>query len=133
MSDRIQHIPPELCSLYHLLRQSRRCYLVLLMAQSTPPHDIHGLAKQVAAEINDVSVADVPWDKYKNVLVSVRQTHIPALSEQDVVRTDEEHHQLTPGSQFDLALVLIHIGSVLWMSKHTTHWSPAGDTTEMTD
>ncbi len=132
MSESIQHLPAELCSLYHLLRQPRRCYLVLYMARGDPPHDVDTLARQVAGKINDTSPPNVPWDEYKNVIVSLRQTHIPALCEQDVVRADDQHKQLTPGSQFNLAVMLIHIGNLLWLSENTAHWSPPEDT-EMTD
>lgn len=132
MSDSIQHLPSELCSLYHLFRQPRRCYLVLYMSQSDPPHNVDTLARQVAAKINDVSPTNVPWDEYKNVIVSLRQTHIPALCEQDVIRADDQRQQLTPGSQFNLAVRLIHIGSLLWLAENTAHQSPP-ENSEMTD
>ena len=133
MSDHIRPVSSELCGLFHLLRQPRRCYLLLLMAHETPPHDVHKLSKQVAAELNGSRVNDVSWDTYKNIIVSMRQTHVPALSERDVVCVDGECQQLTPGPRFDLALVLLHLGRLLWRLEQTTQWSPPDTMTEMTD
>ena len=133
MSDHIQPVSSELCGLYHLLRQPRRCYLILLMAQESPPHDVHEVSKQVAAALNGSRVDDVAWDTYKNVIVSMKQTHVPALSEREVVCVDSECQQLTPGPQFDLAVLLLHIGRLLWGLEQTTQWSPPNTTTEMTD
>jgi len=91
------------------------------------------LSKQVAAELNGSRVNDVSWDTYKNIIVSMRQTHVPALSERDVVCVDGECQQLTPGPQFELALLLLHLGRLLWRLEQTTQWSPPDTMTEMTD
>ena len=133
MSDHIRPVSSELCGLYHLLRQPRRCYLLLLMAHENPPYDVHGLSKQVAAKLYDTSESDISWDTYKNVVVSMRQTHVPALSGRDVVCVDSECQQLTPGPQFELALLLLHLGRLLWRLEQTTQWSPPDTMTEMAD
>lgn len=127
MNTAIEHISSELCDLYHLFRQPRRCYLLLLMAREDPPHDAQQIAKQIAAQLNDTSTSEVPAEQYKNVYISLKQTHFPALQQQDVIRVDGNDRYVAPGRNFRLAVLLIRISTAVWLSKPTQSQSPDED------
>lgn len=127
MSTAIEHISSELCDFYHLFRQPRRCYLLLLMARENPPHDVQQIAKQIAAQLNDTSTTAVPAEQYKNVRVSLKQTHFPALQEQDVIRVEANDRYVAPGRNFRLAVLLIRISTAVWFLDPTRPQSPDED------
>jgi hypothetical protein len=133
MSDRITPVPAELCDIYHLLRQQRRCYLVLRMATGEPPHTPHELARPIAGDVYNVSTDEVGWREYQNVLSSLHTTHIDALADAAVVDVDPDTTQLVPGPQFGVALLLIRIGVVLWTATYPGQESASNDATTMAD
>jgi len=133
VSDRLTPVPAELCDIYHILRQQRRCYAILHIATDEPPHTPHDLARTVAGDVYDVSTDDVGWREYQNVLSSFHTTHIDALADASIIDVDPDTTQLAPGPQFGVALLLIRIGVVLWTTDHTAKGAAGTNATTMTD
>ncbi|MCU4754157.1 ArsR family transcriptional regulator [Halobacteria archaeon AArc-curdl1] len=93
--------------IFHILGNDRRRAIVQLLASEPGQVDVSAVATAIASQEvrgDDVSSDDtetVPNNLYKSVYVSLQQTHLPQLEEDDVIKYDSSAKTLRRGEQFD--------------------------------
>lgn len=84
---------------YNLLGNRRRRELVKQVAGTRSGVEIADVARRVAAI--EASADRSPEELYRPVYVSLRQHHVEALVEADVIAFQHEKNRVTPGPLFD--------------------------------
>ncbi|MFP9058956.1 ArsR family transcriptional regulator [Natrialbaceae archaeon A-chndr2] len=92
--------------IFHILGNDRRRAIVQLLASEPGQVDVSAVATAIASQEvgEDVSSNEnetVPNNLYKSVYVSLQQTHLPQLEEDDVISYDSSAKTLRRGEQFD--------------------------------
>ncbi|ELY54883.1 DUF7344 domain-containing protein [Natronococcus jeotgali] len=89
----------EESEVFHILGNDRRRAIVQLLAGEPGQIDVSDVATEIASTESDA--ASVPNNLYKSVYVSLQQTHLPQLQEDDVIEYDSEAKTIRPGPNFD--------------------------------
>lgn len=93
--------------IFHILGNDRRRAIVQLLATENGQVDVSAVATAIASQEFDANGASsnddesVPNNLYKSVYVSLQQTHLPQLEEDNVIEYDSSTKTLRPGIQFD--------------------------------
>lgn len=95
----------EESEIFHILGNDRRRAIVQLLASGPEQIDVSDVATQIAERESDTT--PVPNNLYKSVYVSLQQTHLPQLEEDDVIAYDPEGKTIQPGAHFDEVLQYI--------------------------
>ncbi|WP_255171696.1 DUF7344 domain-containing protein [Natrononativus amylolyticus] len=89
----------EESEIFHILGNDRRRAIVQLLATHQERVDVSDIASEIAA--NEAETSSVPNNLYKSVYVSLQQTHLPQLEEDDVIEYDSDAKTIEPGPHFD--------------------------------
>ena len=98
----------EESEIFHILGNDRRRAIVTLLAESPERIDVSDIATEIAERETDTSPA--PNNLYKSVYVSLQQTHLPQLEEDDVIDYDPDSKTIRPGAHFEDVLGYIDDG-----------------------
>jgi hypothetical protein len=93
--ERATSLSPDLA--FKLLSSSRRRDLIRCLDGLDATVDLRELSEQVAAVENGTSPSSLAYDQRKRVYVSLRQTHLPKLSNAGIVDYDPDRSTITPG------------------------------------
>ncbi len=88
--------------MFHILGNDRRRAIVQLLAEDGGQIDVSDVASEIAA--TEADTTPVPNNLYKSVYVSLQQTHLPQLEEDDVIEYDSDAKTIQPGRHFDAVL-----------------------------
>lgn len=94
--------PLEESEIFHILGNDRRRAIVQLLATDRERVDVSDVATQIAERESDAT--SVPNNLYKSVYVSLQQTHLPQLEEDDVIAYDPDAKTIQPGPHFEAVL-----------------------------
>ena len=98
-----------LTQLYHALRAPRRRYAIqILKERENSPVTTRTLARIIAGIEEGTSKQQVTGEPYRNVYNALSQTHLPTLSEADVIVYDSTRQSVTPGQYLELAALLLN-------------------------
>ncbi len=84
--------------IFHILGNDRRRAIVQQLADGTERLEVSAVATEIASRESEST--PVPNNLYKSVYVSLQQTHLPQLEEDDVIEYDSEAKAVSRGSQF---------------------------------
>lgn len=87
---------------FHLLQNSRRRAVVQYFSTFDGPTTIGDLAEQIAAWECDVPLDEVTKDQRQRVYISLYQSHLDKLDENDVVDYEDTGDMITTGANFHL-------------------------------
>lgn len=85
-----ESVPATSNSIYEVIANRRRRYVLLLLLDQNESVDIKALAKQIAALENDRPVEEVTYDQRKSVYVGLYQSHLPLLKDTGLIRAEQE-------------------------------------------
>ncbi|WP_290818033.1 ArsR family transcriptional regulator [Halovivax sp.] len=85
--------------IFHILGNDRRRAIVSLLADRRERVEVSEIATAIAERESET--AQVPNNLYKSVYVSLQQTHLPQLEEDDVIVYDAEEKTIRPGPHFE--------------------------------
>lgn len=105
--------------IFHILGNDRRRAIVQLLIESTDRVDVSDIAAEIAQEESDTS--SVPNNLYKSVYVSLQQTHLPQLEEDDVIRYDADSKTIEPGPYFEEVVTYVDGGGNDWRDAIGLH------------
>jgi hypothetical protein len=101
--------------MFHVLRNQRRRYAIHYLKYTSEPIDVGDLATQVAAWENEVPVEEVTSKQRRRVYNSLKQTHIPNLTENEFVEEDRGEVALTEQAEkLDIYLELVPEKDIPW-------------------
>ena len=89
----------EESEIFHILGNDRRRAIVTLLAERPEYVDVSDIATEIAERETDTT--PVPNNLYKSVYVSLQQTHLPQLEEDDVINYDADSKTIQPGANFE--------------------------------
>ncbi|AFZ74125.1 DUF7344 domain-containing protein [Natronobacterium gregoryi] len=94
---------------FHILGNDRRRAIVQLLAEKSGQVGVSDVATEIAATESDVDTdsGSVPNNLYKSVYVSLQQTHLPQLEEDDVIEYDSDTKTIHPGQNFEDVLTYV--------------------------
>ncbi|MGM0592546.1 MAG: DUF7344 domain-containing protein [Halobacteriota archaeon] len=96
----------EEAEVFHILGNDRRREVIHRLSATERPVPISNLAESIAEE--EAGPNSSGDDLYRSVYVSLHQTHLPKLVEEDVVEYDVELGEIRPGSR--LKEVSLYVG-----------------------
>jgi hypothetical protein len=104
-------IDSQLSTLLHTLRALRRRRVVRLLSSSLGEDFVstRWLARQIAGVENDTRPVHATSDQYKNAYNALSQTHLPTLSDADVIVYDPQRQEVRSGPALTLAILLLDI------------------------
>ena len=84
---------------FRLLSSKRRQQAIWCMARVAPDETVTAreLAKQIVAEEEGTSVAEVTNEEYRPVYSNLTQHHLPKLAQAKVIKYDSSRKEITPG------------------------------------
>lgn len=84
---------------FHLLSSKQRQQVIWCMTRVDPNETVTAreLAKQIVAEEEDSSVAEVANEEYRSVYSNLTQHHLPKLSQANVIEYESNRKEVTPG------------------------------------
>jgi hypothetical protein len=98
-------------TLHHALRAARRrAVIVMLVDDPDWSVSVRELAKQIAAREENVPLEEATGEPYRNVYNALSQTHLPMLSDADIIIYDSDRQVVTPGKQISAAKMLVALG-----------------------
>lgn len=109
-----------LSTLYHALRARRRRAVIMSLREASDlPVTVRDLAKSIAAQEQDTTLEQATGEPYRNAYNALSQTHLPMLSDADIVIYDSDRQVVTPGKQISAAKVLVALGSPIVQTLHS--------------
>ena len=84
--------------IFHILGNDRRRAIIQALAERNGQTDVSEIATGIAETESDKTT--VPNNLYKSVYVSLQQTHLPRLEEDNVITYDSDGKTIEPGSNF---------------------------------
>lgn len=95
----------EESEIFHILGNDRRRAIVGLLADGQEHIAVSDVATEIADDESETT--PVPNNLYKSVYVSLQQTHLPQLEEDDVIEYDADAKTIRQGSNFEAVLEYI--------------------------
>lgn len=88
---------------FHILSNRRRLLILIYLSINRDQNSfsIREIVDTVAAWENDKSISSVTRQERNRVYASVKQVHLPALDDHDVIGFDHVRGTITYGSRFD--------------------------------
>lgn len=104
-------VEDELSTLLHALRTLRRRRVVRLLKREVSEDCIstRWLARQIAGRENSVSPVLATSQQYKNVYNALSQTHLPTLSDANIIVYDPQRQEVCSGPVLGLAILLLNL------------------------
>lgn len=104
-------VEPQLSKLLHALRTSRRRRVVRLMRDDSTEDIVstRWLARQIAGIENETPPEHATGEQYKNVYNALSQTHLPTLSNANIIVYDSQRQEVRPGQVLTLASLLLDL------------------------
>lgn len=97
-----------LSTLYHALRAPRRRYVVqFLDDEGNQVVTTRELARKIASCEQEVSEEKATGEPYRNAYNALSQTHLPTLSEAEIIVYDPKRQTVHSGAHFDIAALLL--------------------------
>jgi len=81
-------IPSE--DIFEVLSNRRRRFVIHAIKHADEPPDVSELSRYVTAWELDIDVEEVPYEYRHNVHSTLKRTHLPKLTENDIVTVDED-------------------------------------------
>lgn len=75
---------------FEILSNRRRRFVIHALKHADEPPDVSELSRYVAAWELDIDVEEVPYEYRHNVHSTLKRTHLPKLTETDIVTVDED-------------------------------------------
>jgi len=98
-----------LSTLYHVLRNPRRrCVIRILNEAQHQTFTTRELAREITSIEQGVPEEHATGEVYRNVYNSLSQTHLPTLSEADVIVYDSTRQTVSPDQYLELAALLLN-------------------------
>ena len=121
--------PEVLSTVYHALSASRRCYAILILAEADDELSVRELSRRITAAEKDVSLSRATGEPYRNVYNALSQTHLPTLSEADIIVYDSTRQTVSPDQYLKLAALLLNNNTPLvkFFSKLCNTASDSGE------
>lgn len=91
---------PYLDTIYELLSESRRRYVLYYFLESGHAN-VEGLALQISAWEQDVSIESVSIDEKEAVTLSLIHKHLPRLADHEIITYDQRSGDVVIGDNFD--------------------------------
>jgi len=111
MSNNGAHEEAVLSTLHHALRATRRRVVIVTLAEEQDQFvSVRDLAKQIAAEEENVPLERATGEPYRNAYNALSQTHLPMLSDADIIIYDSDRQVVAPGKQILAAKMLVALG-----------------------
>jgi hypothetical protein len=110
-SETATEIEAELSSLLHALRCLRRRQVVGLLNSGPDEGSVstRWLARQIAGKENGVAPVLATSQQYKNVYNALSQTHLPTLSEANIIVYDPQRQEVSSGPELILGKLLLNL------------------------
>jgi hypothetical protein len=101
----------QLSILLHALRAKRRRCVIRLLDSSRDEDYIstRWLARQIAGRENDLPPEHATSKQYKNVYNALSQTHLPTLSNANIIVYDRQRQEVRSGPVLTLAILLLNL------------------------
>ena len=99
----------EESEIFHILGNDRRRAIVGFLADGQEGIAVSDVATEIAEQESETT--PVPNNLYKSVYVSLQQTHLPQLEEDNVIEYDADAKTIHPGPNFDDVLGYIDADS----------------------
>lgn len=116
------------CELYHVLSAPRRCYVIQIFIESDEDSlRVRDLARKIAATEEDVPTDCATGEPYRNVYNALSQTHLPTLSDADVVSYDSDRQTVTAGPRLKTAALFIRLSQAAYYILHRDSITGSGD------
>ena len=97
-----------LSEMHHALRAPRRRTAVQIMSGSKKATvAVRSLARQIAANENDVPTSQATGEPYRNVYNALSQTHLPTLAAAGIIIYDPKRQKVSAGANLDVASIII--------------------------
>jgi hypothetical protein len=109
-------------AVFDILRNRRRRYALHYLKQQEAPVGTRELVEQVAAWECDTAVSELSSQERHRVYVSMTQSHLPKMAEEDIVRIDEDAGTVTLTEQatdLDVYLEVIPEKDIEWPQFYT--------------
>ena len=106
-----------LSEVYYALSASRRCHVIRLLANSEDgTFSVRDIAREIAAIEEDVPPDRATGEPYRNVYNALSQTHLPTLSNTDIIIYDSDRQTVAPGPNMHLASLLIVLSQATYQT-----------------
>lgn len=103
-----ENLSEVLAEVYHALSASRRCHVIQLLAESEDGTlSVRDLAREIAAIEQGVPPKRATGEPYRNVYNALSQTHLPTLSDAEIIIYDSNRQSVAAGPNLDIAALLI--------------------------
>lgn len=107
----------DLSEIYHALRTPRRRFVIQLLAKSDQEQlSIRSLSSHIAAAEENVTPERATGEPYRNVYNALSQTHLPCLSNTEIVRYDQDRQHISTGPMFELAVLFLRINRTIYLT-----------------
>lgn len=98
-----------LSTLYHALRTPRRRYVIQILDKAEDQaFTTRELARKTTSIEKGVPEENATGESYRNVYNALSQTHLPTLSEADVIVYDSTRQSVSSGQYLELAALLLN-------------------------
>ena len=98
-----------LSTLYHALRTPRRRYVIEILDKAEDQaFTTRELARKTTSIEEGVPEERATGESYRNVYNALSQTHLPTLSEADVIVYDSTRQSVSSGQYLELAALLLN-------------------------
>lgn len=99
-----------LSTLYHALRAPRRRRVIELVADATEPAlSVRHIAREIAAREHGLPRRRATGEPYRNAYNALSQTHLPTLSNANIIIYDPKRQVVSAGANLTLATLLVAI------------------------
>lgn len=116
-----------LSRVYHSLRAPRRRYVIKLVAESDGDLSVRTLAREIASREQDISLERATGEPYRNVYNALSQTHLPTLSDADVIIYDAERQTVAAGPNLAIALLLSNLNQAAFRTLQNLEYVNHGE------
>ena len=104
-------------TIFTMLSNQRRRYVIHFMKRNPGPIRIRDLAQQVAAWENGIEIEELTYKQRKRVYTSLHQTHLPKLNDAGVVEYDRDRGTIALASgaaELDIYLDVVSKNDIPW-------------------
>lgn len=99
-----------LSTLHHALRATRRRYVIQLLADNDEAvFTVRKLAREIAVREQGFPIEHATGEPYRNAYNALAQTHLPTLSDANILIYDPNRQRVSRGPNFTLTALLVAI------------------------
>lgn len=108
--------PEVLSTVYHALSASRRCYAILILAETDDELSVQELSRRITATEKGVPLSRATGEPYRNVYNALSQTHLSTLEDAGIMNYDSDRQIVTTGPNFTTAVLLIKLNQTAYQT-----------------